>query len=190
MHPHSSNESITTGTTNNHRFWPWTNTRGTSPWVFFDYIFFGHLHVFVWWLWGVLMFQVRIFSKWTRMTPRTTRTVHRKHLFERWVFQNIKDHARSTGARQGGRGTSCYGPDRELGGCGQPMELCGGVHTAQRQIPTENPIEFCTLVIGLCHCQCKYTMNITLPLPAMSGQGKGGKGGEGLIWPGDPTPLS
>ena len=36
------------------------------------------------------------------------------------------------------------------------MELCGGVHNAQRQISTQIAIEFCILVIGLGlgHCQC------------------------------------
>ena len=45
------------------------------------------------------------------------------------------------------------------------MGLCKGFHTAQRQITTQIPIEFCILVIrlGLClslgHCQCKCTIN-------------------------------
>ena len=48
------------------------------------------------------------------------------------------------------------------------MELCVGVHTAQRQIITHNPIGFCILVIGLglglClgHCQSDYTISIHL----------------------------
>ena len=44
------------------------------------------------------------------------------------------------------------------------MEMCGGVHTAQRQITTQIPIEFCTLVIGLglglVHCQSDYTIKL------------------------------
>ena len=51
------------------------------------------------------------------------------------------------------------------------MELCGGVHTAQRQITTQIPIEFCILVIGLGlgfgHCQSDYTITIE-----MAGQGR------------------
>ena len=44
-------------------------------------------------------------------------------------------------------------------------ELCGGVHTAQRQIRTQIPLEFCILVIGLGlglglgHCQSVYTIS-------------------------------
>ena len=42
------------------------------------------------------------------------------------------------------------------------MELCGSVHTAQREIPTKIPVGFCTHFIGLgvCFCighyQCKH----------------------------------
>ena len=69
------------------------------------------------------------------------------------------------------------------------MELCAGVHTAQRQITTQIPIEFCILVIGLGHCQSDYTISIGAFLPTASeGWGKvrfsvcshlGGGGGGG-----------
>ena len=41
------------------------------------------------------------------------------------------------------------------------IELCGSVHTAQRQTPTPNPIGFCTDFIGICvgfclSCGSKY----------------------------------
>ena len=44
------------------------------------------------------------------------------------------------------------------------MELYEGVHTAQRQIPTQIPIEFFILVIslGLGHCQCDWAIRVPL----------------------------
>ena len=52
------------------------------------------------------------------------------------------------------------------------VELCGGVHTAQRQITTQIPIEFCMLVIGLGlgHCQVllhyKTRLHVAPPCPS------------------------
>ena len=45
--------------------------------------------------------------------------------------------------------------------------ICRALHTAPRQITTQTPIEFCTLVIGLGIslvpgvAQCEYTINET-----------------------------
>ena len=55
------------------------------------------------------------------------------------------------------------------------MELCEGVHTAQRQTTTQIPIEFCILVIGLSlglslsHCQSDYTImqQYTVPVDSL-----------------------
>ena len=55
---------------------------------------------------------------------------------------------------------------------GSSMELCGGVHTAQRQITTQIPIEFGILVIslslGLGHCQSDYTISQKLHVKWLS----------------------
>ena len=58
------------------------------------------------------------------------------------------------------------------------MELYGGVHTVQRQITTQIPIEFCILVIGHGlslghgHCQSDYTHHYTMSFTGFFFSGK------------------
>ena len=44
------------------------------------------------------------------------------------------------------------------------VELCGSVHTAQRLLPTQFPIGFCTnfigICVGLCHGQCEWAIQM------------------------------